>query len=106
MKPRIQIPKDEVRSAEASSLKDAIARFLEAYRLEQSYQEAVIVNTWREIAAAHTGQVDKVYVHGRTLFVSVSSATLRHQFLMTRGVMLQELHTRLGAALIDNIVLL
>lgn len=63
------------------------------------------VETWAYLAGPQiNGVTDRVWVHGRKLFVKVRSAPWRHQLHLQRQAWCERLNQELGGRVIDEVV--
>jgi len=95
-----------IRRTKARSLGDIIGEYLEDSGLKTRLKERELVRLWDEVAGGMIARsTQSVYVRQRKLFVIVRSAVIRNELLMIRGALKEELNRRVGAALIDEIVI-
>lgn len=89
------------------TLKEAIAKMLNVYRLKGRYDETGIVKHWPEImGTAVANRTTQIYVSHKKLFVRIESAVIKNELLMVKSGIIQKLNERAGALVIQDIVFL
>ncbi|PST84203.1 DUF721 domain-containing protein [Pedobacter yulinensis] len=89
------------------SLKDAIGKMLDTYRLRQKFDETSIVSLWPEIVGIAVGNRTKqIYIHNRRLFVRIESSVIKNELVLVRQGILQKINERVGNSVVDEIVFL
>lgn len=99
--------KPEIRNSEMSTLKDAISGMLNHFRLEGKFYETQLVHTWEKVMGKSvSSQTSQIFIRERTLFIELSSASLKQQLNMARTKIKEHLNKISGTAVIDEIVFL
>ena len=86
------------------SLKDAIAKFLKDYRLEEKLNETALIGSWEKVAgkliARHTKEI---FVKDRILYIKVDSPALRQELAFMQSKLLDKLNKAAGLEVITEI---
>ena len=89
------------------SLKDAIEKLLQTYKLKSKLQEAQLVDAWESIMGKmierHTRDL---YIKNNKLFVKLDSAVIRQELMYARTTVLEKVNQELGAKVITEVVFL
>lgn len=89
------------------SLKDAIEKLLNTYKLKSKVQEAQLVAAWESIMGKmierHTRDL---YIKNKKLFVKLDSAVIRQELMYARTTVLEKVNQELGAKVIEEVVFL
>lgn len=89
------------------TLKEAIAKMLNAYRLKGRFDETGIVAHWPEImGTAVANRTTQIYVSNKKLFVRIESAVVKNELIMVKTGIIEKLNERAGALIIQDIVFL
>ncbi len=89
------------------TLKEAISKMLNAYRLKGRYDETGIVAYWPEImGSAVANRTTQIYVNQKKLFVRIESSVIKNELLMVKRGIIDKLNERAGALVIQDIVFL
>ncbi|MES2627800.1 MAG: DUF721 domain-containing protein [Bacteroidota bacterium] len=95
------------RSDNTEQLGKVIERLLKAYRLEDKFNEAGLINSWEKILGkAIANRTEKLYIRDRKLFVSLNSASLRQELSMARSRLVELLNEQFAGSIIDDVVFL
>ncbi|MGZ5283476.1 MAG: DUF721 domain-containing protein [Bacteroidia bacterium] len=89
------------------SLKDAIEKLLNAYKLKSKVQEVQLVAAWENIMGKmierHTRDL---YIKNKKLFVKLDSAVVRQELMYARTTVLEKVNQELGGKVIEEVVFL
>lgn len=95
-----------MRHTNVQPIGDVIRDLLKQFRIDQKLQEVGIINAWDEILGIPISKVtSKIYVQRRILFVHLSSPAIRNEILMNKSKVIKALNEKVGASVIDDIVL-
>ncbi|MFT6849716.1 MAG: putative nucleic acid-binding Zn ribbon protein [Sphingobacteriales bacterium] len=88
------------------TLKEALNKMIQAYRIEDKLSETELVNSWEKIVgvtiAKHT---ETVHLRGDILYVRVNSSALKHELTMAKTKLRDLLNESLGKAVIKEVML-
>ena len=89
------------------SLKDAIEKLLNTYKLKSKVQEVQLIDAWESIVGKmierHTRDI---YIKHKKLYVKLDSAVIRQELMYARTKVLEKVNQELGARVIDEIIFL
>ena len=88
------------------SLKEALEAMIKSYRLEDKMNQVKIINAWEKVmgpAVAH--RTIEIKIIDRTLFVTLSSASLRQELFMAKEKLIQSLNDEVGVKVLEDVVL-
>ncbi|RZK41318.1 MAG: DUF721 domain-containing protein [Pedobacter sp.] len=89
------------------TLKDAITKMLNVYRLRGKYDETGVVAHWSEImGTAIANRTTQIYVRQGKLFIRIESSVIKNELLMVRTGIIQKLNEKAGSDVITEIVFL
>ncbi len=90
-------------NAEAIGL--LIRKYLRQESLEGPLNEQRLLNSWEEVLGPTIASYTKeLYIRNQTLFVHLTSASLRQELMMGRELLVKNLNQKVGAQVITNIV--
>ncbi|SES22679.1 DUF721 domain-containing protein [Pedobacter rhizosphaerae] len=89
------------------TLKDAIGKMLDVYRLRRKFDETSIVAVWPEImGTAIANRTTQIYIRDRKLFIRIESSVIKNELVMVRQGIIQKLNEHAGAEVITEMVFL
>lgn len=92
------------RSSNAQTLKEAIERLLEVYKLDRGVDEAAIVASWERVMGSPIARrTEKIYFRNAKLVVHLDSAALRHELNMGKELLKTRLNENLGKEVVKDI---
>ena len=93
------------RNNDTQTLKEAMQKLLQSYRLQQKYTETEMVNAWgRLMGKPIAKRTTQVYFHDKKLFVKLNSAPLKQELQMSKTKVLTILRQEFGADAVEDIV--
>lgn len=89
------------------TLKEAIDKMLNQFRLRGKFDETGVVSLWPEVlGAAVANRTKQIYIHERKLFVRIESAVIKNELLIVKSAIVDKLNERVGNKVIEDIVFL
>jgi len=89
------------------TMKEAIHKLLNVYRLKSRFDETSVVAFWPELMGkAVANRTTQIYVSQKKLFVRLESAVIKNELLMVRAGIIQKINERAGTEVITDIVFL
>ncbi|WP_461789613.1 DciA family protein [Pedobacter sp.] len=89
------------------TLKQAIEKLLNHYKLRGKFDETGIVAIWPEImGTAVANRTKQIYVHQRKLFVRIESSVVKNELLIVKSAIVDKLNEKTGSQVITDIVFL
>lgn len=94
------------RTSNTSSLKEAIDRLLQAYRLKGKMIEIDAMNAWHEVMGeVISNKTDEVFVKDRILHVRLTSAALREELSYGKQMIVKNINEHLEVDYLKDAVL-
>jgi predicted nucleic acid-binding Zn ribbon protein len=85
----------------------AIRELLNSYRLTSKFDEASLIGSWERLAGKPIARrTKKIYIRNKVLFVELDSPSLKHDFSMHKGQVLDLFKKEFGAGIISDIVVM
>ncbi|KQR72477.1 DUF721 domain-containing protein [Pedobacter sp. Leaf176] len=89
------------------TLKDAISKMLDVYRLRRKFDETSILAIWPEImGTAIANRTKQIYIHDRKLFIRIESSVIKNELVMVRQGIIQKLNAHAGTEVITEMIFL
>jgi len=89
------------------TLKDAIGKMLDVYRLKRKFDETSIVAIWPEImGTAIANRTTQIYIHDKKLFIRIESSVIKNELLIVKQDIIQKLNEHAGSQVITEMILL
>lgn len=95
------------RKKEAAPLETAFKELLKAYRLEDKFQEKLLINSWAELVgktiADRTGSL---FIRDKKLVVQITSGPVKKELQLNRSKVLMLIEEKIGKGIVDDLVFL
>ncbi|WP_443937776.1 DUF721 domain-containing protein [Pedobacter sp. MW01-1-1] len=89
------------------TMKQAIGKLLDVYRLRRKFDETSIVAVWPEImGTAIANRTTQIYIRDRKLFIRLESSVIKNELVMVRLGIIKKLNEHAGSEVITDIVFL
>ena len=89
-----------------TTIKKAIEQLLETYKLKGRINEIRLINSWEKIMGkAISSRTRQIHISGRTLYISLDSAALRHELSFAKDKIIKLINEAVGEEVIDEVVL-
>jgi len=89
------------------TVKDAISKMLDVYRLRRKFDETSILSIWPEIMGTAIGNRTKqIYIHDKKLFLRIESSVIKNELIMVRQGIIQKLNEHAGSEVITEMIFL
>ncbi|KQM74750.1 RNA-binding protein [Pedobacter sp. Leaf216] len=89
------------------TVKDAISKMLDVYRLRRKFDETSILSIWPEImGTAIANRTKQIYIHDKKLFLRIESSVIKNELVMVRQGIIQKLNEHAGSEVINDMVFL
>lgn len=89
------------------TLKDAISKMLDVYRIRRKFDETSIVAVWPEImGTAIANRTKQIYIHDKKLFIRIESSVIKNELVLVRTGIIQKLNDHAGSVVINEIIFL
>lgn len=85
----------------------AIRELLNSYRLTNKFDEANLINSWERLAGKPIARrTKKIYIRNKVLFVELDSPSMKHDFSMHKGQILDLFRKEFGDGVISDIIVM
>ncbi|MCE2776180.1 MAG: DUF721 domain-containing protein [Algoriphagus sp.] len=95
------------RKKDATPLGEALQDLLKSYRLEDTYQEKVLLASWPKLMgktiADRTGNL---YIKDKKLFVKITSGPVKKELQLNKSKVIALIETEVGKGIVDDVVFL
>ena len=89
------------------TVKDAISKMLDVYRLRRKFDETSILSVWPEImGTAIANRTKQIYIHDKKLFLRIESSVIKNELVMVRQGIIQKLNEHAGTEVITDMIFL
>ncbi|HEY9560071.1 MAG TPA: DUF721 domain-containing protein [Anseongella sp.] len=89
------------------SMKEAVNKLLETYRIKQKFQETSVVAHWEEIMGTTiASRTSELFIRDGKLFLKLESSVLRNELRMARQKIVDLLNDRAGTQVISEVIFL
>lgn len=89
------------------TLGQAIRELLNSYRLTTKFDEANLIASWERLAGKPIAKrTKKIYIRNKVLFVELDSPSMKHDFSLHRGQVLELFKKEFGAGVITDIIVM
>ncbi len=95
------------RKKDAAPLADAFQDLLKAYRLEDTYQEKLLISLWPELVGKIIAdRSSNVYIKDKKLFVKISSGPVKKELQLNKSKVIALIESEVGKGIVDDVVFL
>ena len=85
----------------------AIRELLNSYRLSGKFDEARVIDSWERLAGKPIAKRTRnIYIRNRVLFVELDSPSMKHDFTLHKGQVLDMFKNEFGAGVITDIIIM
>lgn len=89
------------------TMKDAVSKMLDVYRLRRKFDETSILAIWPEImGTAIANRTKQIYIHDKKLFIRIESSVIKNELVMVRDGIIQKLNAHAGSQVINEMIFL
>ncbi|OWK72174.1 DUF721 domain-containing protein [Pedobacter sp. AJM] len=89
------------------TMKDAISKMLDVYRLRRKFDETFILAIWPEImGTAIANRTTQIYIKDKKLFIRIESSVIKNELVMVRQGIIQKLNEHAGSVVINEMIFL
>lgn len=95
------------RKKDATPLADAFQDLLKAYRLEDTYQEKLLISSWPSLVGKTIAdRSSTVYVKDKKLFVKITSGPVKKELQLNKSKVVALIETQIGKGIVDDVIFL
>ncbi|MEY3643466.1 MAG: hypothetical protein RLZZ207_160, partial [Bacteroidota bacterium] len=95
------------RKKDATPLAEAFQDLLKAYRLEDTYQEKLLISSWPSLVgktiADRTGNV---YIKDKKLMVKITSGPVKKELQLNKSKVIALIESQIGKGIVDDVIFL
>ena len=89
------------------TIKEAIEKMLDVYRLRRKFDETALVAAWPELMGrAIANRTKQLYIREKKLFIRVESSVVKNELALMRSQIIGRLNEHVGQVVIEDVVLL
>jgi predicted nucleic acid-binding Zn ribbon protein len=89
------------------SVGQAIRELLNSYRLTSKFDETSLINSWERIAGKPIARrTKKIFIRDKVLFVELDSPSMKHDFSLHKGQVLELFKKEFGSGIIADIIIM
>ncbi len=101
------MPMTYPRKKDAAPLADAFQDLLKAYRLEDTYQEKLLISLWPELVGKTIAdRSSNVYIKDKKLFVKISSGPVKKELQLNKSKVIALIESQIGKGIVEDVILL
>ena len=94
-----------MRKKNTEKLSDVLGQLLKQNKLDKKLYETRVIKSWPDILGNNIMQyTTNLYFKDQKLYVSISSAVLRHELFFTREEIVKSLNKHVGADVVKEII--
>ncbi|MEY3648852.1 MAG: hypothetical protein RLZ13_1737 [Bacteroidota bacterium] len=95
------------RKKDAAPLADAFQDLLKAYRLEDTYQEKLLISSWPELVGKTIAdRTSNVYIKDKKLFVKITSGPVKKELQLNKSKVIALIESQIGKGIVEDVVFL
>src|SRR5688572_13176872 len=92
---------------EIQTMGQALREHLNSYRLTSKFDEAKVIASWETLAGKPIARrTKKVSIRDKVLFVELDSPSMKHDFSLHKGQVLEMFKKEFGAGVITDIIVM
>ena len=95
------------RKKEATPLGEAFQDLLKSYRLEDTYQEKVLLASWSKLMGKTIAdRTSNLYIKDKKLFVKITSGPVKKELQLNKSKVIALIEAEVGKGIVDEVVFL
>jgi predicted nucleic acid-binding Zn ribbon protein len=88
-------------------LADAFQDLLKAYRLEDTFQEKLLISSWPELVGKTIAdRTSNVYIKDKKLFVKITSGPVKKELQLNKSKVIALIESQIGKGIVDDVIFL
>jgi predicted nucleic acid-binding Zn ribbon protein len=93
------------RKKEATPLGEAFQDLLKSYRLEDTYQEKVLLASWPKLMGKTIAdRTSNLYIKDKKLFVKITSGPVKKELQLNKSKVMALIETEVGKGVVEEII--
>ncbi|WP_353546576.1 DUF721 domain-containing protein [Rhinopithecimicrobium faecis] len=98
---------DTIHVKDDISIKEAVERLLDVYKLRRKFDETSIISAWPElIGPAISNRTQQLFIKEKKLFIRVESAVIKNELVLMRKTILKRVNEYVGKVVVEELVIL
>ena len=86
---------------------DAFQDLLKAYRMEDTYQEKLLISSWPELVGKTIAdRTSNVYIKDKKLFVKITSGPVKKELQLNKSKVIALIESQIGKGIVEDVVFL
>jgi predicted nucleic acid-binding Zn ribbon protein len=95
------------RKKDATPLADAFQDLLKAYRLEDTYQEKLLISSWPTLVGKTIAdRTSNVYIKDKKLMVKITSGPVKKELQLNKSKVIALIESQIGKGIVDDVIFL
>jgi predicted nucleic acid-binding Zn ribbon protein len=95
------------RKKDATPLADAFQDLLKAYRLEDTYQEKLLISSWPTLVGKTIAdRTSNVYIKDKKLMVKINSGPVKKELQLNKSKVIALIESQIGKGIVDDVIFL
>lgn len=95
------------RKKDATPLADAFQDLLKAYRLEDTYQEKLLISSWPSLVGKTIAdRTSNVYIKEKKLMVKITSGPVKKELQLNKTKVIALIESQIGKGIVDDVIFL
>lgn len=98
---------EDIPTRDDISIKQAVEKWIDAFRLRKKFDESSIVQAWPEIIGPSiANRTQQIYIKDKKLFVKVESAVIKHELSIMRRQIVGRINEYVGQVIVEEFIIL
>jgi predicted nucleic acid-binding Zn ribbon protein len=95
------------RKKDATPLAEAFQDLLKAYRLEDTYQEKLLISSWPSLVGKTIAdRTSNVYIKDKKLMVKITSGPVKKELQLNKSKVIALIESQIGKGIVDEVIFL
>ena len=95
------------RKKDATPLADAFQDLLKTYRLEDTYQEKLLISSWPTLVGKTIAdRTSNVYIKDKKLMVKITSGPVKKELQLNKSKVIALIESQIGKGIVDDVIFL
>lgn len=95
------------RKKDATPLADAFQDLLKAYRLEDTYQEKLLISSWPNLVGKTIAdRTSTVYIKDKKLMVKITSGPVKKELQLNKSKVIALIESQIGKGIVEDVIFL
>jgi predicted nucleic acid-binding Zn ribbon protein len=96
-----------MRKANDLTLKEAIEKMMDVYKIKRRYDETGITASWPSLVGkSMANRTKELYIRDKKLFLKIESSVIRNELLMMRSQLINKINEQAKSNLVEEIIFL